>query len=240
MSIDSVSVSKVTKRYGHHRALAGVSLSFEAGRTCALLGPNGAGKSTLLGILSTLVRPSAGTVEYRSGGRPMRDGGALRARIGVLAHNSFVYNELTGIENLEFYGKLYGLSDLSARAAALLDEVGLDERARDQPARTYSRGMLQRLALARALIHDPPLLLLDEPFTGLDRKGAEALAASLTRAKERGRVMIVVTHDLESIADTTDHVAVLRGGKLVFEDTKPPGAGFSYQDLKSLYHQYTD
>lgn len=240
MAIDTVSVTKLTKRFGHHRALANVSLSFESGRMCALLGPNGAGKSTLLGILSTLVRPSSGEVVFRDGDHPVPAGSQLRAQIGVLAHNSFVYPELTGIENLEFYGKLYGLADVAGRAAQLLDEVGLDERARARTARTYSRGMLQRLALARALMHDPPLLLLDEPFTGLDRKGAEALAANLARAKERGCVMIVVTHDLESIADITDHVAVLRRGKLVFEDSKAPGSGFSYQDLKALYHQYTD
>jgi heme exporter protein A len=240
VTIDNVSVTKLTKRFGHHRALANVSVSFESGRMCALLGPNGAGKSTLLGILSTLVRPSAGKVEYRNGDHAVPGGSELRSQIGVLAHNSFVYPELTGIENLEFYGKLYGLPDVNARATELLDEVGLDERARVRSARTYSRGMLQRLALARALMHDPPLLLLDEPFTGLDRRGAEALAANLARAKDRGCVMIVVTHDLESIADITDHVAVLRRGKLVFEDIKPAGDGFSYQDLKSLYHQYTD
>ncbi len=262
MSIDSVQVENLSKRYGAHRALASVSTELRAGSLCALLGPNGAGKSTLLGILSTLVRPSGGSVRYTrtDGGEvAVRD---LRRHIGVLAHSSLVYGELTGVENLLFYGRLYQVTDVEARAQALLDEVGLDRKARVRPARTYSRGMTQRLSLARALLHDPDILLLDEPFTGLDRTGAQALAQALVQAKQRGRILLVITHDLESIGGVTDHVVVLRRGKVVFEDRRgdEPGAdpspapedaedepgrargadGFSYDQLKSIYHQYTE
>ena len=243
MAIDSVSVSKLTKRYGHHRALANVDITLRAGTLCALLGPNGAGKSTLLGIVSTLVRPSSGDVVYRDGDGSVEPGGELRRQIGMLAHDSFVYAQLTGMENLQFYGRLYDLDEVDSRAAQLLDEVGLDSDARGRPAGTYSRGMTQRLSLARALLHDPQVLLLDEPFTGLDRAGADALSRTLVAAKERGRLVLVVTHDLESIGDVTDHVVVLRRGRLVHEDSRESGddsAGFSYGELKRIYHRFTD
>jgi heme exporter protein A len=235
VAIESITVSGVSKRYGHQRALAGVDLELTAGAPGALLGPNGAGKSTLLGILSTLIRPTGGQVRYGDG---KADGDDLRRSIGVLAHSAFVYGELTAVENLEFYARLYDVADAGARAAGLLDEVGLDERARHRQANTYSRGMLQRLALARALLHDPDVLLLDEPFTGLDRAGAAALARTLVAAKGSGRVLLVVTHDLEAIAGLTEHVAVLRRGKLAHEERRP--GGFDYEALKDVYHRFTD
>lgn len=245
MSIHSIQLSGVTKRYGHHRALAGVDLELRAGSLCALLGPNGAGKSTLLGILSTLVRPTNGQVVYQSPGGAPADI-ELRRQIGVLAHSSFIYGELTGMENLVFYGRLYGVSDARARAEVLLERVGLEPRAWERTARTYSRGMLQRVALARALLHDPSILLLDEPFTGLDRTGAVALARALADAKQEHRILLVITHDLESIAGLTDHVVVLRRGKVVHEERRAEAvghaepSGFSYTDLKTIYHQHTE
>jgi heme exporter protein A len=237
--LQAVTVAGLTKRFGHHRALAGVDLELRAGSMCAVLGPNGAGKSTLLGILSTLVRQTSGEVVYRAEGSGGALGGErLRRQIGVLAHSAFVYGELTGLENLMFYGALYDVPDCAARAGALLDQVGLDERARERAAGTYSRGMLQRLALARALLHDPRLLLLDEPFTGLDRTGAAALSETLAGARRDGRITMVITHDLESIGGFVDHVAILRRGKLVHEDRA--GDGFGVETLKELYHRYSD
>jgi heme exporter protein A len=240
--IDTVTVAGVTKRYGHQRALAGVDLELRAGSLCALLGPNGAGKSTLLGILSTLVKASAGTVTYAAGTAATPAGPGLRRQIGVLAHDSFVYGELTGSENLAFYARLYDVDGAGARAAALLDEVGLDESARERPARTYSRGMLQRLALARAMLHEPRVLLLDEPFTGLDRAGSAALARTLARARRDGRVVVVVTHDLEALDGACDHVAVLRRGKLVLDERAggDGDGGFSYAALKERYHRFEE
>jgi heme exporter protein A len=239
MALTRVTAAKVAKRYGHQRALAGIDVELDAGSVCALLGPNGAGKTTLLGVLSTLVRASSGEVRYLdgAGARTIDDG--LRRDIGVLAHASLCYGELDAVENLEFFGRLYDLPDLSARAQALLDEVGLDARARRRAARTYSRGMLQRLALARALLARPSLLLLDEPFTGLDRGGALALGERLAAVKAQGAIVLVVTHDLEAIAQITDHVVVLRRGLVAFDQRRDrAGAGYDYAELKDLYHAH--
>ena len=236
--IEAVVIRGLTKRYGHHRVLGGVDLELAAGSLCALLGPNGAGKTTLLGIVSTLVRPTAGKVSFMDTGRALEPGSELRRFIGVLAHDSFLYGGLTAEENLRFYARLYDIDQPEARIAQLLDEVGLESEARRRPVQTFSRGMVQRTALARALIHDPQVLLLDEPFTGLDRTGAQALARALGAARERGRVVMVVSHDLEALAGVADHVVVLRRGR-VRHDARQDG-GFSYADLKEVYHRHAD
>ncbi len=236
MGLTRVEVTGLAKRFGQHRALAGVELTLAAGEVCALLGPNGAGKSTLIGILSTLMRPTAGLVRYLDDGGAREADDRLRAEIGLLAHASLCYGELSATENLVFFAGLYGVADGAARAATLLEEVGLERRARSQPARTYSRGMMQRLALARALLARPSLLLLDEPFTGLDRDGAQALGQRLGRAKADGAIVLVVTHDLEAIAEVTDHAVVLRGGKIAGRERAT--GGFSYAALRELYHRH--
>ena len=235
-ALDRVEIQRVAKRYGSERALAGVTLELRAGSMCALLGHNGAGKTTLLGVLSTLVRPSAGGVTYRSGGKPI-DPEAVRREIGMLAHQSLCYAELSAIENLELFAGLYSVEGSPSAIAAVLDRVGLEERARTRAARTYSRGMMQRLALARALLTRPSLLLLDEPFTGLDRDGALALGEQLGALKATGAIVVVVTHDLEAIAGRADHVAILRRGGLVFEDRADT---YSYDQLKDLYHRHAN
>lgn len=229
--LDRVHIDKVAKRYGTERALAGVSLELERGTMCALLGHNGAGKTTLLGVVSTLVRPNSGSVTYRSGDAKLT-GEAVRREIGLLAHASLCYGELSAIENLELVAGLYGVA---ASVSAVLDQVGLEPRARTRAARTYSRGMLQRLALARALLTKPSLLLLDEPFTGLDRGGALALGEQLGALKTDGTIVVVVTHDLEAIAGRTDHVAILKRGKLVCEEHSE--LPHTYDQLKDLYHR---
>lgn len=236
MAVDAVQICGLSKRYGLHRALASVDLELGAG-VCALLGPNGAGKSTLLGIVSSIVRPSAGKVAYLSGGTALSPGASLRKQVGVLAHESFLYGGLTALENLRFWGKLYEVEDLEDRAIALLQTVGLEEKAWTRTAATYSRGMVQRLALARTMLHEPSLLLLDEPFTGLDRTGAQALAKALSQAVARNAVVLVITHDLESIADITTHVAVLRRGKIAHEARS---AGFGFGELKDIYHAHSE
>jgi heme exporter protein A len=233
--IDRVHITKVAKRYGSERALAGVSLELAGRSMCALLGHNGAGKTTLLGILSTLVRPTGGSVAYKANGATVT-GIALRREIGMLAHSSLCYGELTARENLELIAGLYSVDGSKAAIDGVLDRVGLEPRARDRAARTYSRGMLQRLSLARALLTRPSLLLLDEPFTGLDRGGALALGAELGALRDGGAIVIVVTHDLEAISGRTDHVAILRQGKLVFEDR----GAYDYEQLKDLYHRHAN
>jgi heme exporter protein A len=239
-AIDAIRTTKLVKRYGTHRALAGVDLTLEAGRACAVLGHNGAGKTTLLGILSTLVRQTSGEVTYQAGGARIPAGDRLRREIGLLAHATLCYGELTAVENLEFFAGLYGVTGAAARIAELLDQVGLDAKARHRAARTYSRGMWQRLALARALLAKPSVVLLDEPFTGLDRGGAIALGRRLAEVKASGAIVVVVTHDLEAIAGITDHVAVLRGGKLVHEQRTTAGDALDYESLKAIYHAHAD
>ncbi len=230
VALDCVQIAKVGKRYGTERALANVTLELTAGSMCAVLGHNGAGKTTLLGIVSTLVRATTGDVTYKRGERVLA-GADVRGEIGLLAHASLCYGELSAIENLELVAGLYGVT---ADISALLDQVGLDKRARDRAARTYSRGMVQRLALARALLTKPSLLLLDEPFTGLDRDGALALGEQLGALKSGGAIVVVVTHDLEAIAGRTDHVAILRRGQLVCDEH----GEYSYDTLRDLYHRH--
>jgi heme exporter protein A len=237
MALDRVTVTKVAKRFGHQRALGGVDVELRAGSVCALLGPNGAGKTTLLGILSTLVRPTGGDVAYHHGGAARRHDDALRREIGVLAHASLCYGELDAVENLRFFGGLYDVADIEARIPALLREVGLEEPAWTRASRTYSRGMVQRLALARALLGGPSLLLLDEPFTGLDRTGALGLGQRLADFKKRGAIVLVVTHDLEAIAGITDHVVMLARGRIAHDERRD---SFSYDDLKELYRAHAE
>jgi heme exporter protein A len=211
--LDIVELRGVTKSYGRIFALRPLDLRIEAGRACVLLGSNGAGKTTLLGILATLLRPTAGEVRYGSLGA--HDGERLRATIGVCAHSSLCYGDLSGRENLELFGRLYRVGDPRARAAELLERVGL-QAAADRASRTYSRGMTQRLSIARALVHSPRLLLLDEPFSGLDRESARAVA-DLLRDEGRERMMVLATHDFDAASGLGRHAVVLRGGRLKAE-----------------------
>jgi heme exporter protein A len=216
---DRVTVREVSRHYGRRRALAKVTLDCRAGEVLGLLGPNGAGKSTLLAILATLLAPSTGTVRY--GDRTALEAGpALRGRLGFLSHDLHLYPELTARENLEFFARLYGLDRVGERVAAALERAGLEERAGDA-ASGFSRGMRQRLALERALLHEPRLLLLDEPFTGLDDASVGALVARLQELRAAGRIVVVVTHDLDVADRLLDRVAVLKDGRLVaLEDAK--------------------
>jgi heme exporter protein A len=184
-----------------------------------VLGPNGAGKSTLLSIAATLLAPTAGEVHY--GDHTARAaGGALRGRVGVLGHDLYVYPELTASENLMFFGRLYGLTDLDARVAAALERSGLERR--DDPVGRYSRGMRQRLALERALLHDPRLVLFDEPFTGLDDVATGALRARLGHLRDAGCIVLLTTHDLETIEGLVDRAVVLHRASLT---VLPAGTG---------------
>ena len=148
---------------------------------------------------------------------------------------SFVYSQLDAYENLRFFGRLYDVENLDSRVGELLDEVGLDERARTRAASTYSRGMMQRLSVARALLSDPSVLLFDEPFTGLDRGGAETLARTLAEAKRDGRIVVVVTHDLDPLGGMADQVIVLRDGKVSFAESREEP--FSATELKTIYSE---
>ena len=216
----SLTFQDVTRNFGRRRALHGVSLTCHAGQVVALLGANGAGKSTLLSIAATLLDPSEGQVLY--GEQTAAAGGsALRGRIGVLGHELFLYPELTAAENLAFFGRLYGVADVERAVADALAGAVLTDRAND-PAGSFSRGMRQRLALERALIHSPRLLLLDEPFTGLDDVSADALRQRLGSVRDAGAIVVVTTHDLEAIEGIVDDAYVLVRGRA---EKLQPGAG---------------
>ena len=215
MSLDftEVTVSGVARHYGRRKALSQISFSCHAGEIVGLLGPNGAGKSTLLAILATLLAPSAGQVTY--GGTTAAAAGAmLRARIGLLGHDLFLYPELTARENLLFFARLHGVANPVARVGECLALAKLSERAHDQVL-GFSRGMRQRLALERALVHAPRLLLLDEPFTGLDQASAASLVARLKGLQAAGCMILLATHDLEVAEEVLSRPLFLRGGRLV-------------------------
>ena len=211
---DRVSVVQLGRHYGRRRALADLTFTAGAGDIVGLLGPNGAGKSTLLAILGTLLVASAGRVKY--GDATVAEGGAdLRARIGMLGHDLFLYPELTARENLVFFGRLYGVPEVEARVADALERAGLAARG-DEAVSSYSRGMRQRVALERALLHGPRLLLLDEPFTGLDQASAAALVTRLREEQARGVITLLATHDLDVVDGLLNQVVFLRAGRRTY------------------------
>ena len=230
MSVDflDLSIRELSRNFGRRRALSRVSLDCRSGEIVGLLGPNGAGKSTLLSIISTLAAASSGEVLY--GGRTARQIGApVRSRIGVLSHDLHLYSELTAIENLVFFGRLYGVPDAQTAALDALRRARLDERGGDLVA-GFSRGMRQRLALERALLHSPRLLLLDEPFTGLDDASTMALIARLRELRTDGCIMLVATHDLDVGEAVLDRAVILQDGRLIASEPDVRGLRKRYQD----------
>jgi ABC-type multidrug transport system ATPase subunit len=212
VDFDTLRLVEVTRTFGRRRALNKVSMTASAGTITALLGHNGAGKSTLLAIAATLLQPSSGQVHF--GAHDGRTGGAsLRSRIGMLGHDLYLYAELSPAENLRFFASIYGLDNIERRIDMAVERAGLTER-RDDAVAGFSRGMRQRLALERALIHGPRLLLLDEPFTGLDEAAREALRARLRSARDAGAIVLLTTHDLAAIAQLTDASMSLVDGRL--------------------------
>jgi heme exporter protein A len=201
----------ITRRFGAFTALDGVDLDVPAGGAVAIFGPNGAGKTTLLRILARALKPTSGTVRFE--GVDERDDLAVRARIGLLSHHTFLYDDLTARDNLVFFARLHGVTAPEARADALLAEVGLDRRGGD-PVRAFSRGMQQRLALARALVHEPELLLLDEPFSGLDPHAGARLRATLRGVRASGRAILMTTHDVGEGLELTDRWIFLSRGRV--------------------------
>lgn len=228
LDFTSVTVTEVSRTYGRRRALSKVSLEATSGRVLGLFGPNGAGKSTLLNILSTLLRPSSGQVRY--GTHSSDDAGdALRASIGVLGHDLFLYPDLTAAENLAFFGRLYGVPNLDARVTDALALGRLSDRAGDR-AGGFSRGLRQRLALERALLHRPRLVLLDEPFTGLDDASAEVLIGRLKTLAAEGAIVVMATHDFDTAETLVDDAVCIERGKA---HPIAPGGG----SLRARYRQ---
>ena len=228
VDFEEVSAEDVSRHFGRRRAVSRMTFRATRGMILGLLGPNGAGKSTLLAMLATLLRPSSGTIRYGTLG--LSAGAQLRARIGVLGHDLFLYPELTARENLAFFAGLYGISDRDGLARAALERAGLDSR-RDDPVASFSRGMRQRVALERALIHDPRLALLDEPFTGLDDASTGALLDRLRSLRESGAIVILATHDLDLAEGLLDQALFLREGRIVESVVTPGGLRSTYRSV---------
>jgi heme exporter protein A len=222
----AIELEGVGRAYGERTALAGVTLTLEEGRTLAVFGANGAGKTTLLRILATLLRPHAGRARVLGRDLPA-DGWAVRGRIGLLAHDPLLYRELSARENLRFHARLHGVAE--ARVEALLDQVGLLRRA-DEPVRTLSRGMAQRVAICRASLHEPELLLHDEPLANLDPGAAEAVAPLIGR--NAGPARVVISHDVEHGLEEADSVLGLRAGRV---EIAAPRAEVEVADVRALY-----
>ena len=230
MSLDfnRVTVEDVSRHFGRRRAVTQISFSVGSGEVLGLLGPNGAGKSTLLGMLATLVRPTSGSIRY--GEHTMEVSGAgIRARIGLLAHELHLYAELTARQNLNFFARLYGVDERDTGEAAL-ERASLSDRANDS-VESFSRGMRQRLALERALLHSPRLILMDEPFTGLDDRAVTLVSNRLRQLSEDGAIVIVATHDLDVADGLVSRVVVVRRGRLISDEPAGPGLRARYRAL---------
>jgi heme exporter protein A len=223
------------KSYGAARVLDDVSLELRAGECLALLGPNGAGKTTLLRILATLLRPTAGELSV-AGVDAVRRPDAIRALVGMVAHGSYVYEDLTALENLRFWAVMAGHDASEARLRAALQQVELDGVA-DERARTFSAGMKRRLGLGRVVLAEARLLLLDEPFTGLDRQGRKWLGEFLLGRKEAGSAVVMATHSFGRELGIADRVAILAGGRMVLDR---PLADLSWEDLRRFYDSLTE
>jgi heme exporter protein A len=210
-----IEVSGLVKSFGNKIALGGVDLDVAEGEFLTLVGPNGAGKTTLIRILATLTRPTRGSVRV-AGCDLVKQGTEVRRRIGLASHQTLLYGDLSAEENLRFYGRMYEVPELEERITALLQRVGLEHRRHDL-VRTFSRGMQQRLSIARALLHDPSLLLLDEPYTGLDQHAAGVLRDVLVSLGGRSRTVLMTTHNLERGLELCDRAAILANGRIVYQ-----------------------
>lgn len=214
-STTAIQVADLVKNYGTFYALRGVSLRVEVGECLTIFGPNGAGKTTFLRILSALTRPTSGEVRFH-GDSLSEKPSALRRQLGVIGHQTFLYDDLTAAENLLFYARLYEVAEPQQRIAQLLAEVGLERRANDR-VRSFSRGMQQRLAIARAMLHNPGILFLDEPYTGLDQHAAMMLTDWLQKLRSERRTILLVTHDLAQGLAMADRVAIFLQGRIIWQ-----------------------
>lgn len=219
LTFEQVHARGLVKVYGATRALLGVDVELRAGTTTVIVGPNGSGKSTLLGILAQLIRPTRGTVAYGEHSAEELRGEALRQEIGVLAHAAMIYPDLSGLANLHLYAALHDVPNASERVRELTArfEIG---RWGERRARSYSRGQLQRIALSRAVVHEPKLLLLDEPSTGLDKRALARLVETVDHERSRGAIIGVITHDEAFAEAIADRRIELRRGR-VADQAKP-------------------
>jgi heme ABC exporter ATP-binding subunit CcmA len=226
----AVEVRGLKKSYGLKPILRGIDFALQQGQRMALLGANGAGKTTILRILAGLSRPSAGTIQV-TGIDLLRDAQRVRQRVGLVAHQPYLYEELTVVENLLFFARLYAVEKARERVQELVERLGLEKRGRERVG-SLSRGQVQRLAWARALVHDPHLLLLDEPDTGLDQEGQHLINDLLAEHRARGGSVIFTTHQLEQALALSDSIVMLRHGRIAY---RQDSAALTLQDLQEAY-----
>jgi heme exporter protein A len=208
----AVEVAGVSRTFGRRRAVDGVDLALQPGDCLALFGPNGAGKTTLLRVIAGLLRPTKGTVHVE--GKSVRDDAAVRGHIGLISHQSMLYRALTARENVEFAARLYGVADPANAAKRALERMRILDR-RDTPVRSLSRGLQQRVSIARAIVHEPSVVLLDEPYTGLDAAGGAALTEMLQLLREARAALVLVTHNVDEGLAVASRAAVMLAGRIV-------------------------
>ena len=227
-----IAIEKLIKAFGLKPVLRGIALRVPAGQSVALFGPNGAGKTTLIRIIVGLSKHTSGSVKL--GGQEVQQAGhGLRRHIGFVSHNPLLYDSLTAEENLIFFGRLYEVQDLPQRIDEVLERVGLYQRRKDL-VRTFSRGMIQRLAIARAILHDPPILMLDEPDTGLDQQAADMLRGLLLEIGASDRTVLLTTHNLERGIEWADRALILNSGKIRYDSPTTDLTGTNFRQI------YTD
>ncbi|MFH2011728.1 MAG: heme ABC exporter ATP-binding protein CcmA [Pseudomonadota bacterium] len=229
-----VEAKGLVKKFGFKTVLRNIDLSLKKGDFLALFGPNGAGKTTLIQILCSLMRPTSGNVRV-AGFDAGYDREALHKVIGVISHNTFLYNNLSAYENLKFYGKMYNVMNLEERIKEVSGLVGLKEYINDH-VQTFSRGMQQRLSVARAIIHDPLILFLDEPFTGMDQHGVEDFKQILKKFRDQGRTIVMTSHDLDRGLELCTQAAILKSGNLVYKEEI---SKIIQNDFKDIYFKHT-
>ncbi|MGB7875158.1 MAG: heme ABC exporter ATP-binding protein CcmA [Anaerolineales bacterium] len=227
-----IEVKKLVKRFGLKTVLRGVDFEVQPGEFVALLGPNGAGKTTFLRILASLSRPSMGHVGIAGFNLP-KEAAAVRARLGVVSHLPLLYEDLTAEENLTFFARMYGIRNYEARITEVLEMVGLEKRRKDL-VRTFSRGMQQRLAIGRAVLHDPDVMLFDEPYTGLDQDASTMLDGVLQTVAGQGRTVVMTSHDLARAEDLATRFDILSRGVITASSTR---AGLGQGNLLTFYKQ---
>jgi heme exporter protein A len=229
-----VQAEGLVRAFAGRRAVDGVDFTILAGECLALFGPNGAGKTTLLRLLAGLLAPSAGSCHV--GGVTLRTGRASRAEVGLVSHASMLYGALTARENVEFAARMYGVHDPAAAARRALVQMRVADRA-DAPVRALSRGLQQRVSIARAIVHEPRLLLCDEPYTGLDEVGSAALTAALAERRDRGAALLLITHNIGEGLALATHVAIMRRGRFVRHESRaaldPASYARAYRELVS-------
>jgi len=217
------------KSFGNFDALRGIDLRVKRGEFMTLFGPNGAGKTTLIKLLATLTSPTSGTLRVY-GYDVRKDVNNIRSVIGVISHDPYLYDNLSAFENIKFFGTLYGLDDVDNRARSVIKQVGLEKRMNDL-VRTFSRGMKQRLTVARAIVHEPKILLLDEPYTGLDQHGAQIFGKMLSDLKSQRRTILMTTHNIDEGLDLSDRIGILAKGKIVLDCSKTEIQRSGFKDL---------